>query len=375
MIVIVGAGPAGMAAARCARECGADVTVIDDNPAPGGQIWRGELRHLADGVRFVSSARVVSGNAAAKTLLLETASGAQELSYDKLILATGSRELFLPFPGWTLPGVFGVGGLQALAKAGLPLRRKRILVAGSGPLLLAGADYFKRKGAEIVLIAEQASSSSVARFGARLFRHPSKLLQAAQLQFGLLRVPSRFECWVEAAEGRDRLERVRLGSGARTFTEQVDYAAIAWGLVANDELAHLLGCASLAGTGGVEVSVVEGEIAGFMAAGREDRARELYPRREKARRFARSVDEAFALRPELRNLPQPETIVCRCEDVTFRQLQGCDSFRAARLHTRCGMGPCQGRICGPATRFLFGWEDVSVRPPVLPARIGSLAGP
>ena len=373
MIVIVGAGPAGIAAARRARECGAEVTIIDDNPAPGGQIWRGEGRKLAGAVRFVPSARVVSGDRAAKTLLLETEHGAEELPYDHLILATGSRELFLPFPGWTLPGIFGVGGLQALAKSGLPLRRKRILVAGSGPLLLAGAAYFRSRGAEVVLIAEQAGLSSIARFGAQLLRHRAKLVQAMQLQLSLLGVPAMHGCWVEAAEGQDRVERVHLLQGSRTFSEQVDYAAIAWGLVPNDELAKLLGCDSLAGTGGVDVSTVEGEIAGFIAAGREDLARKLYPRRDKALRFAKAVDETFALRPELRSLPQPETIVCRCEDVTLERLQPCASFRAAKLPTRCGMGPCQGRICGPAARFLFGWQDDSIRPPVLPARIGTLS--
>ena len=374
MIVIVGAGPAGMAAARRARECGADVTVIDDNRAPGGQIWRGEGRSLAPGVRFVNSARVVAGDATAKTLLVETEEGARVVSYDRLILATGGRELFLPFPGWTLPGIFGVGGLQALAKSGLPLRRKRILVAGSGPLLLAGADYFRRSGAEVVLIAEQASAASLARFGVELIRHPAKLLQAARLQTGLLGVPSKRGCWVDAAEGRGRVERVRLRQGARTFVEEVDYAAIAWGLVPNTELAALLGTGSLAGTGGAELSVIEGEIAGLTAAGREDLARRLYPRQRKALRFARAVDKAFALRPELRSLPEPATIVCRCEDVPFERLQACGSFRAAKLHTRCGMGPCQGRICGPAARFLFGWRDDSVRPPILPARVGTLAG-
>jgi NADPH-dependent 2,4-dienoyl-CoA reductase/sulfur reductase-like enzyme len=372
MIVIVGAGPAGIAAARRARECGAEVTVIDDNPAPGGQIWRGEGRELADGVRFVPSARVVSGDRAAKTLLLETEHGAEELPYDHLILATGSRELFLPFPGWTLPGIFGVGGLQALAKSGLPLRRKRILVAGSGPLLLAGAAYFRSKGAEVVLIAEQADALSVARFGVQLLRHPAKLMQAAQLQLSLLGVPARHRCWVEAAEGTDRVERVLLRQGSRGFTEQVDYAAIAWGLVPNDELATLLGCDSLAGTGGVDVSTVEGEIAGFIAAGREDLARELYSRRDKAIGFAKAIDATFALRAELRGMPKPDTVVCRCEDVTLERLQPCSSFRAAKLHTRSGMGPCQGRICGPAARFLFEWQDDSIRPPVLPARIGTL---
>src|SRR5215472_5233185 len=172
MITIVGAGPAGMAAAGSAVRCGAEVTVIDDNPAPGGQIWRGEGRTLAAGAVFIGQARVVSGDSGNRTLLVETATGARNLSYDKLILATGSRELFLPFPGWTLPGVFGVGCLQALAKSGLPLRGKRIAVAGSGPLLLAGAAYFRKQGANVVLIAEQASITSVARFAAGLWRWP-----------------------------------------------------------------------------------------------------------------------------------------------------------------------------------------------------------
>jgi hypothetical protein len=126
------------------------------------------------------------------------------------------------------------------------------------------------------------------------------------------------------------------------------YAAIAWGLVPNTELATLLGCDSTAGTGGVDVSTVEGEIAGLIAAGREDLARELYPRREEPLRFAKAIDEAFVLRPELRSLPKPETIVCRCEDVTLERLQPCASFRTAKLHTRCGMGPYQGRVCGRA---------------------------
>jgi len=374
MIVIVGAGPAGIGAAQSARECGAEVIVVDDNASPGGQIWRGESRTLPDGVRFVSCARVVSGDATAKTLLIETAEGAREIAYTKLILATGSRELFLPFPGWTLPGIFGVGALQALAKAGLPLRRKRVLVAGSGPLLLAAADYFRRKGADMVLIAEQASRTSLARFALTMLRHPGKLLQAVQLQSNLFGVPAKHGCWVAAAEGQDRLERVQLRRGTHTFSEEIDYAAIAWGLVPNTELALLLGCDSIAGTGGVDVSLFEGRIAGFLAAGREDLARELYPRCEKALQFAAALDRAFALRPEIRRLAQPETIVCRCEDVTFRRLQDCGSFRAAKLHTRCGMGPCQGRICGPAARCLFGWPDAaSVRPPVLPARIETLA--
>jgi hypothetical protein len=86
------------------------------------------------------------------------------------------------------------------------------------------------------------------------------------------------------------------------------------------------------------------------------------------------LGEAFAPRDELRALATPETIVCRCEDVTRSALERCEKSREAKLHTRCGMGPCQGRICGPATEFLYGWNAASARPPVFPALVSTLAG-
>jgi D-hydroxyproline dehydrogenase subunit alpha len=75
----------------------------------------------------------------------------------------------------------------------------------------------------------------------------------------------------------------------------------------------------------------------------------------------------------LKSLPQPETIVCRCEDVTLGQLQTQNSWDSAKMLTRCGMGPCQGRICGSAVEFLFHWTPKSVRPPIFPVRLDSLA--
>jgi NADPH-dependent 2,4-dienoyl-CoA reductase/sulfur reductase-like enzyme len=365
MIVIVGAGPAGIAAAITAVKRGAEVTVLDDNPAPGGQIWRGAYQFRDSKTRFIPNARVVWGDAAKQILLAETPDGQQEIAYDKLILATGARELFLPFPGW--PGIMGVGGLQALAKGGFPLRRKRIAVAGSGPLLLAAAAYFRKAGADVVLIAEQAPLAALLQFGRELIRRPSKLLQAATLQTALLGVPYRVACHVERAEGNGRLRRLWFRSGSRLFAEEVDLAAIAWGLHANTELAELMGVEAV-GTGDVELATLEGRIAGCEATGDEDAARQLFPQRDNARRFANALNRAFALKPELRKLPRPDTIVCRCEDVTFEKLQPTRSFREAKLHTRCGMGPCQGRVCGPATQFLFGWGAESVRPPVLPVR-------
>lgn len=394
MIVIAGAGPAGIAAALAASERAAEVTVIDENKSPGGQIWRGAYEFRKPQISFLGDARIVNGDASARTLLVESPGRAFEIRYDKLILATGARELFVPFPGWTLPGIAGVGGLQALSKGGMPLRRKRIAVAGCGPLLLAGAAYFRKAGADVVLIAEQSPPRSLFRFARELIRHPAKLVQAAQLQNSLLGVPYRLGCHVVRAEGHNRVERLLFRSGSRTLIEEIDLAAIAWGLHPNIEFAELMGCAidgavqtnefqqtsqpniycagEATGIGGVDLASLEGEIAGCAAAGDEPGARQQFPARAKARRFADALNKTFALRPELRNLPRPNTVVCRCEDVSFAKLRTAQSFREAKLHTRCGMGPCQGRVCGPAAQFLFGWDMGSVRPPVLPSRAGTL---
>src|SRR5262249_8435589 len=126
------------------------------------------------------------------------------------------------------------------------------------------------------------------------------------------------------------------------------------------------------GIGGLELSLVEGEIAGLTAAGKRETARSLFPVRQKHRKFAELLNRTFALRDELKRLATPKTIVCRCEDVPFERLRAHESWRAAKLQTRCGMGPCQGRICGAAVEFLFGWRAESVRPPVLPVKVESL---
>jgi len=202
-------------------------------------------------------------------------------------------------------------------------------------------------------------------------------------------------CWALAAHGQDKLESVTLFRRGKRWQVACDYLACGFHLVPNVELAELLGCAVDRGTvrvdefqqttvakvysagettgiGGLELSLVEGEIAGLAAAGRLDEARKLFPARAKQMRFADLLNRTFALRDELRYLVQPDTIVCRCEDVTFERLRDHSSWRAAKLQTRCGMGPCQGRVCGGAVEFLFGWRTESVRPPVLPVRVESL---
>ena len=127
------------------------------------------------------------------------------------------------------------------------------------------------------------------------------------------------------------------------------------------------------GVGGLETALVEGEIAGFAATGQAGAARARFSERARARRFARALERHFALRAELRNLAEDHTVLCRCEDVPYGEVRQHTSWRAAKLYTRCGMGPCQGRVCGSATEFLFGWAPDSVRPPITTARLGSFA--
>jgi NADPH-dependent 2,4-dienoyl-CoA reductase/sulfur reductase-like enzyme len=389
-VLIVGGGPAGIAAACAASECGRLVGVVDDNPVAGGQIWRGGApsRQAAHWMERFRNARA---ELLAETCVIDQPeSGALlaesiELRYGKLILATGARERFLPFPGWTLPNIMGAGGLQALVKGGLPIDGKRVVVAGTGPLLLAVGAYLRKHSAEISVIAEQASWGRLARFAFALA--PGKLLQAVSLKLGIRYVTG---CWPVSAEGDGKIEAVILRAGNKIWRERCDYLACGFGLTPNLELPVLLGCAiqngfvtvnewqetSVAGVycageptgiGGLESALIEGEIAGYAAAGRVDRTR------QRTCRFKPALDRAFTLREELKSLPKPETIVCRCEDVPLGRIQAHHSWRSAKLQTRCGMGPCQGRVCGPAIEFLLGWQPESVRPPIFPARLKDLS--
>ncbi|MGH9728106.1 MAG: FAD-dependent oxidoreductase [Candidatus Acidiferrales bacterium] len=407
-VLVVGAGPAGIAAACCSAQARVRVGIVDNNSRPGGQIWRGEtqdshdaqagswLRRLASSRAEILPPMEVFAQPGTGTLAAESADGVCELHYKKLILCTGARERFLPFPGWTLPNVTGAGGLQALVKSGMAIEGKRVVIAGSGPLLLAVAAHLSEHGADVRVIAEQAPWSRMIRFGMSLTTRGQKIAQAFQLKKQLSRIAYRAGCWVSAAEGNGKVESVTLRTERKTWKESCDYLACGFHLVPNTELASLLGCelrggfvrtddfqeSSVAGVycageptgvGGVELSIAEGQIAGFAAAGQREKAQEYFGERKSQRRFSVALERAFALRDELRTLPSAETIVCRCEDVRFGRLRGQASWRAAKLQTRCGMGPCQGRICGPAVEFLFGWKAESARPPIFPVPVESLS--
>jgi NADPH-dependent 2,4-dienoyl-CoA reductase/sulfur reductase-like enzyme len=414
-ILVIGAGPAGLAAAHAAAARGAKVGIVDDNPLAGGQIWRGgpdkqsdprarklwmELRD-APNVRFLLQTRVLF-SPAPQQLQVQTPTSSATLHYEQLILATGARERLLPFPGWTLPGVTGAGGLQALSKGGYPVQGKRVVVAGSGPLLLAVAATLRAKGAHIVAIVEQAPLPALARFAAGLLATPSKLGQALQLARQLRGIPYLRDSYVLSAHGSDALQSVQIQRGAARASEtlQCDYLACGYGLLPNLELAQSLGCAVVSagpqqtvvqvddrqhtsvpriycagegtGIGGVDLALAEGRIAGLAASGGFELSLDDFSERARWKKFAARLAQAFVLRPELKALVRNDTIVCRCEDVCHGELRTHTTWRSAKLQTRCGMGPCQGRICGGATEVLYGWRPDAVRLPISPARIASM---
>ncbi len=410
-VAVVGAGPAGIAAAARAAERGLHVVVLDRGLEPGGQIWRhvngGQTPQVArqwlgrlekSGARVMPGTSVVDAGADASgfQILANSLGHAQIIRTTSVILATGAREMFIPFEGWTLPGVMGIGGAQALLKSGASFAGKRVIIAGSGPLMLPVAAALASGGAKLLLVAEQASLSAVARFATELWKTPTMLMQAAQYRARFLSTPFSTGTWVTAARGAGRLESVTVTNGRRTWHEPLDILCSGYGLLPNIELAQLMGCEThdgcvrvdacqrtsvqnvlavgeATGIGGAPLSLVEGEIAGMTVGSSLSASTTLLRRRATLQASARRMFEAFTPRAELRALPTAETVVCRCEDVTYGRVQRATCARQAKLYTRVGMGPCQGRTCMPGLEFLLAWHSDTVRPPIEPTTVSILS--
>jgi len=464
-VVVVGAGPAGLAAALAAaralraahgakRAAGqGGVVLVDAAPWPGGQIWRarrGVVHSAAEQtlaalagleVRVLPASRVV-GALPHRTLLVDGPEGARRLRWNRLVLAGGARERLLPFPGWTLPGVFGAGGLQALAKGGWPVAGRRVLVAGTGPLLLAAAATLRREGAQLAGVVDEAGLGAHLRFAPALLAHPGKALDAGRLALALGGVRFRRGWRVVAAEGCGRVERVRLapvsgrGAGpvgsAREIVVECDALAAGWGLLPDTGLAQMLGCAlapnlgasavvvdaaqrtsvadvfaagEATGVAGARAAALQGDIAGTTAAqdlidqwaagalrephdahesgarrgagpaaARAPRRAAAAARRELARerRFAAAVARTFVPPADLAARLEPDTLVCRCEDVPWSALASQPDLRSAKLATRCGMGHCQGRLCHGALSAITGSQPLAPHLPLMPVALGAL---
>ncbi|MFD0022352.1 FAD-dependent oxidoreductase [Streptomyces sp. NPDC058382] len=438
-LAVVGAGPAGLAAAVTAADGGLDVALLDASLAPGGQYYRAPApglgatgparlhhgwahftaltarldRHRETGrVRHLAEHQVWAVERTGTDWTLHAVTGPDgrrpaTLRARRLLIATGSHERQLPFPGWTLPGVVGAAGAQAMLKSGLVLPGRRIVVAGSGPLLQAVAVSLARAGARVPALVEAAGYAAYGRAPLAPAADPGRLREGLRLGAALARHRVRMLTHraVTAVHGTDRVEGVTVsrldrawrplpGTGRRI---DCDTLAVGHGLVPQLDLAVGLGCATRWGTdgsaalvldeelrttvpgvwaagetggiGGVHLALTEGELAGLSVTG-EARGgrRERDARRATALRRARRRMRAFADLMGTVHRPGPgwtewlaaDTEVCRCEEVTTGAIRtavdelGAGDSRTVKLLTRAGMGWCQGRTCGFAVRGLAG---------------------
>ncbi len=359
---------------------------------------------------------------------------AQRLRAERIIIATGAYDRPVAFPGWTLPGVMTAGAAQTLVKSQWVLPGKRVLLAGSGPFLLPVAAQLVRGGAKVVGLLEASRAADWFNRVPAMWRHLDKLSESLDYLRPLLkaRVPMRYGWTVFEARGKDRVEQAIIGQLDRygrpiMGTQQlldVDAVCTGFGFIPSLQLPRLLGCESrwddelvawvsvcdenqrstvstvfvageTTGVGGHDVAMEEGAIAGVRAAqdlgkigsGEADswlgKVRSGLARH---REFSSYLNRTFSYKWGLMDLVRDDTILCRCEEVTAgdvartaREWGG--NLRTIKQLTRAGMGPCQGRICGPLVAQVAAREsgktmqEIGVdtpRPPIKPIPIGAI---
>jgi thioredoxin reductase len=376
-----------------------------------GQRLLGELAGLP--VRFLFGA-VVWGSFEDRVLEVVVNDRALRIEGEAIVVATGAYDRPVPLPGWTLPGVLSVGAAQTLLKSQRILAGRRFLLAGTGPLQLVVASQLANAGAEIVAVADTVGTGA-------LLGHVWPLIQGWRLtregigyRWNLVktRVPWIAPSILVRVEGDQEVERATLArvdaswrpiSGTeRTF--EVDTVCVGYGLVPSVELLRLCGCALRynetadvwlperdewfetskqriyavgdgAGIAGAAVATDEGRIAGLAVAARLGRISEKElrtaasaPRRRlrRLRAFRAAMEAVYRVRPGLHELALPDTVVCRCEEVQFLDVQGAIDDGALTLGhvkawSRAGMGSCQGRMCSlPIAHVIARSTGVSV---------------
>ncbi|MQY12823.1 Hydrogen cyanide synthase subunit HcnB [Streptomyces sp. RB5] len=433
-LAVIGAGSAGLAGAVAAGEQGLSVALLDAAAHVGGQLYRGRVTDRAyTGLRRRLTADHLPGHhvwAVTRDAGLWTvhavtgddgASGEPvRIRARAVLLATGAYERHLPFPGWTLPGVVGAGGAQAMLKSGGALPGRRIVVAGSGPLLLAVAGTLASAGARVPALVEAASYVPYARHPRALGKAGEGLRHGAALIRHRVRPLTRSA--VTEAHGTDRVTAVTVARLDATWrpvpgTERripCDALAVGHGLVPQTDLAVTLGAGTrtladgtsalvvdetqettvaglwtageTSGVGGGPLARTEGELAGLAVAARllarpadPRRVRTLRRRRDRLRAFAATMTAVHAPGPGWPHWLTDDTDVCRCEEVTAGRIReagtdlGARDARTVKLLTRAGMGWCQGRMCGPAVSCLVKQPHTDRRPLAAPVPLGALA--
>lgn len=431
-LLIVGAGPAGIAAALEAVAGGLSVLLLDDNPAPGGRIWQGleargakdadeeaalaligRLRGSAVDARWGASVWAVEPDRRVFFSQLGTACSVLPRT---ILLATGATERPMPIAGWTLPGVMTVGAAQIALKTGGLLPDGDTWLAGQGPLLLLYASQVLDAGGRIAGVIDLSTRSAWRRavrhvrvaalpdirkgvgWQRRLRAAGVRRIRASGLRADgetILRSISFLtrDGWVAQPAGMlllhdgviPSVQMTRAMGCAHAFCEtqgawhpEVDD----WGMTS---VPGVLAAGDATGIGGVDAAMLSGRIAVLGLLGRTAEGRLLQGRR--ARRLA--------IRPLLDALYAPlalrvddATLVCRCEEVTAGAVRqavaaGCRGMNQLKAYTRCGMGPCQGRMCSPVAAGVLaeamGCPVASVEPlrtrfPTKPVSVGELTG-
>ena len=462
-LAIVGAGPAGMTAALAACEFGVDVLVLDEQAAPGGQIYRNvetvaagrsnAARALGEdylaGAALVGEFRECDARYLPYTSVWELASVTRQTDADApfeigvvrsgvaeivrarcVITATGAQERAVPIPGATLPGVMSVGAAQTLLKSSGLVPDAPAVIAGSGPLVYLVASQLLRAGTPLRAVLFTTAPA------VRIRRHP-RALPAALAMPGALR---KGLAWrrelargdVEvlhignfAIDGVDRVESVRFTHRGQTRSMQAPLVLLHEGVVPNvhltlaaqiehvwDERQHgfrpardqwgntnepgLLVAGDGAGILGAEAAKDAGRVAALEAAHRlgkiDSRRRDALARPHRSalarcHRFREFLDVAFEPDAAVLCPTDPTVTLCRCEEVTVAEIDrvaahGCAGPNQAKAFTRCGMGPCQGRMCATLVSEIFAKRRQTcvgevghyrVRPPVKPLTVGELA--
>lgn len=419
-LAIIGAGPAGMAAAVQAAGLGLSVVVLDEQPAPGGQVFRGAehaaadpalTRDMADGAAMVQAfraAKSVDYRPHSAVWHIASATGrlsvlrdqeSEELEAARIMVATGAQERPVPIPGWTLPGVMTAGAAQIMLKTAGAVPQGHTVLAGQGPLAWLLAVQLLRAGCTGLTLLETQRPGALRHamraggfWAGRSLLAKGAALMAEARQSGLVRVRRVHGL---RAEGDGRVQRVAWAGGALPCDTLLLHEGVipsthisralgldhrwddmqacwhpvvdGWGATSHDRIAI---AGDGAGIGGWEAAVASGRLAALDAVYRLGRLG-LADRDRQARSAQRNQARAVALRPFLDQLYRPDpavlappddtTVVCRCEEVTAGQIRlaarlGATGPNQAKAYVRAGMGACQGRLCGTTVAALIASE-------------------
>lgn len=415
VIAIVGAGPAGLRAAETLALVGLKPILIDEAERPGGQIYRqpppsaarpakdlygfeaakaealhGLLARLGDKVDHRPATLV--WNLYENLLDLLSPRGHETLPFDRLILATGAMDRILPFPGWTLPGVFTLGAAQIALKAqGIAIGHQVALV-GAGPLLPLVAYQYAKAGASLAAILDVTPFSAKRAHLRGLAAEPATLAKGLWYVASLAAkgLPIRSGIRAISAEGTERVEALAWrDAGGKKHRVACDAIGASFGLRSETQLADLAGCGFAfddltrqwlpkrfpegrsdrdniylagdgVGIGGADVAELQGErtaLALLEDLGRPvdaQRVQHLDAKLARQAGFRMALEKAYPFPGHLLDAIADEEIICRCEGITAGVLREAATARDAgemnrlKAFTRIGMGRCQGRVCGQA---------------------------